>query len=373
PFGMREPVLPLLLLAVLLKYPETMNLYREGSFVPVLNIETFEILMRRPEKFSIKFFKLDGLKETFFTELEKAFFTGNLSPTYREASQNMGRSGLMKVIRPLVKNVAHLPRYTRKTKSISVEAQNLLKTILAAREPDALLFRDLPIALGLPLVSLKQTDSEKARILSRKTLETLKELEDAYPRLLRQIRTMLCEAFQEKQEAELKSRLNVLGSTLVDRVIEPELKRFVRAAAESHLDETAWLESVAMVIADKPTHAWQDTDLAVFEARLGEISRRILNLEVILAEARRRSDGAFDARLLTLTSTDGSELRGALLVPEDAQLKKRAETLLADHPDLLSDEKLRAVVLLLLTEKALGKGESTPRDHAKNHVITRDA
>ena len=55
---------------------------------------------------------------------------------------------LLAVVKPLVRFVAKLPRYTMLTQELSHEAIELRKTIANAREPDTLLFVQLPQVLG---------------------------------------------------------------------------------------------------------------------------------------------------------------------------------------------------------------------------------
>ena len=139
PIGLRRGPLPILLCAVLLHYESEIALYEDGSFVTDISIPVFERLIKSPEKFQIKRFRMSGIRSEVFSE-----FLGLLS----QPSPMMGQSNLLAVVKPLVRFVAKLPRYTMLTQELSHEAIELRKTIANTREPDTLLFVQLPQALG---------------------------------------------------------------------------------------------------------------------------------------------------------------------------------------------------------------------------------
>ena len=60
PFGLRSGPMPILLCAVLLHYEAEIALYEEGSFVADISMPVFERLIRSPEKFEIKRFRMEG-------------------------------------------------------------------------------------------------------------------------------------------------------------------------------------------------------------------------------------------------------------------------------------------------------------------------
>ena len=140
PFGLRRGPMPILLCAVMLHYEAEVALYEDGSFVADISMPVFERLIRSPEKFEIKRFRMEGIRAEVFEQ-----FTGMIS----KPVSTMGKpSNLLVIVRPIMRFVDKLPRYTMLTQELSDAAITLRRTISDAREPDALLFEQLPQALG---------------------------------------------------------------------------------------------------------------------------------------------------------------------------------------------------------------------------------
>lgn len=147
PYGIRAGVIPLLLVQYLLENEESVSLYQDGSFIPEISAEILDILVRRPERFSIKKFIVTGLEAEYFRSLVETY-----------ASPGPKSNSVLAVIKPLIKIARFLPRYTQNTREISLKAQRLRSALMNAREPDALIFKEIPEALGLALDG-KETDT----------------------------------------------------------------------------------------------------------------------------------------------------------------------------------------------------------------------
>ncbi len=139
PFGLKDGVLPVLLAAVLVHGHSQVALYEEGSFVPRPNAAVFERIFRSPGKFALQRFRIAGPRAEVFQQ-----YAAMLTRT------GSGEPDLLSIVRPLVRVVKELPDYVSKTKQISETAQRILRAVKEARQPDRLLFTDLPAACGYP-------------------------------------------------------------------------------------------------------------------------------------------------------------------------------------------------------------------------------
>src|SRR5207237_833613 len=89
-----------------------------------------------------------------------------------------------------------LPDYVGKTRKISDAAQRVLRTVKEARQPDQLLFTDLPVASGFPPFEASgkvDTEQVEAYFLALRT--AFSELQRAYPHLLAELEQMVLKAF----------------------------------------------------------------------------------------------------------------------------------------------------------------------------------
>ena len=311
PFGLRSGPLPILLCAVLLHYEAELALYEEGSFVADISMAVFERLIKSPEKFELKRFRIDGIRAEVFEQ-----FTGMLSQP-RGAT---GHPNLLGVVKPLIRFIAKLPRYTTLTQELSDAAISLRKAIADAREPDALLFEQLPQALGFPAFGpLTEADGTVVDEFFKTLRGALSELARAYDDLLDFIAQLLVSAFSLKGRGE-ENRVELLGraQSLFDITIETKLKGFFIRVCDEGLDFKGWLEAIGTYIVTKPPAAWNDLDKAHFETNLSELAKRFHRFEAVSFERQKRveqsTDGAGEVIRVGITTLKPPERERA---PED--------------------------------------------------------
>ncbi|MGQ9869565.1 hypothetical protein, partial [Leptodesmis sp.] len=191
PYGVKPGVIPVLLVSVLLHYIDEVSIYKDGTFIPVLGAEHFELLVKDPARFAVKHIAVIGLRSQVFRELEAIL---------RISSQKNTRNfTILSVVKPLVQFVRKLPTYTLKTKRISTSAQAVIQTILQTQEPDNLLFLALPQSCGLePIQSTSDTDSADAataRFFREQLVQILQEIHYAYDVLLQDCEALLYNVF----------------------------------------------------------------------------------------------------------------------------------------------------------------------------------
>lgn len=331
PYGIRAGVIPLLLVQYLLENEESVSLYQEGSFIPEITPEILDILVRRPERFSLKKFVVSWLEAKYFEELVKAYgvsghaSTGSARPilpgksSRRTEPVEVRRSNsLLSVIKPLIRFSRDLPRYTQHTRHVSEKAQRLRFALLNAKEPDALIFKEIPQALGVTLDG-KKTETDKVRSITKALSHALNELQNAYLKLLEECRAGFISALRIPEKTPPRQYLSAMAGLLSGQVLDPVLKRFMNAVAEKDKSDDAWLEGLIMVVADKPAESWRDEDKHAFEANLATLAQKFLNLHQLAAKVQAAGNGTFDARLISITSPNGSEAREVVWVDAGEQ------------------------------------------------------
>jgi hypothetical protein len=65
-----------------------------------------------------------------------------------QSDRQVRNATMVNIVGPLVQFADRLPAYVKETRSISREARNLFQALLNSKDPIALLFRDLPKAVG---------------------------------------------------------------------------------------------------------------------------------------------------------------------------------------------------------------------------------
>lgn len=339
----------MLLAAVLLRHVDDVSIYKDGTFIPVLGAEHFELLVKDPSRFAVKYFEIAGLRAQVFKELEAI-----LRPNAQMFS-GVRNVTLLAVVKPLFQFVKKLPPYTIKTKRLSCEAQAVLQTLRDSQEPDELLFTYLPQACGLsPIVADETDDGATAGIFRKKLIQALHEIQTAYDCLLSECQTLLSNAFAVRSSDKLREDLQIRASYLVEQCLEPSLRRFTLAATDDTAAEQEWLEALVMIVADKPAESWKDEDVTGFEFKLNDIARRFRNLEALQKEVAAATGEGFEVRRITVTRPDGQEVHETIWFDHERQAQM--ECLLDEIVGILNlqdNPQLQKAVVAKLAEKVL--------------------
>ena len=355
PFGLRRGPMPILLCAVLLYYASEIALYEAGSFVADISMPVFERLIRSPEKFEIKRFRMEGIRAEVFEQ-----FTGMLS----KPVPTMGKPpNLLVIVRPIISFIHKLPRYTMLTQELSDAAIALRKAINDAREPDALLFEQLPQALGFDAFGpLTETDSKTVDAFFNTLRGTLSELNRAYDDLLSFIEGMLVSAFSLQSNGNPPhTELIRRAQPLLDLTIETKLKVFLIRVCDEGLDFKGWLEAIGTYIANKPPASWNDSDKAHFEMNLSELARKFHRFEVLSFERQQQSekpaDSAGEVIRVGITTLSSTEQEQVVTMPPTAEAQidniERGIEQVFKRFGVDGDANLRLAILARLSQRLM--------------------
>jgi len=372
PYGVKRGILPVLLISVLLYHNEYLSIYYDGSYVPVLGVEHFDLLTKRPDKFAVKYFEISGLKAQLFRELEK-IVTASIP-----SKKTLRNTTVLSIVNPLVRFIRGLPQYTQRTQNLSKVAQAVRKALLEAKEPDVLLFSDLPQACGFSFIDLNSsTDTKHIKDFRKKLILSLQELQTTYENVLNRCKNLIGQAFSIASEIkELRSYLRAIATRVNSntKVLELNLKRFISAGINIELDDKSWLEALLMVIADKPVISWTDNDELVFEVKLGEVTRRFKNIEAII-ELKGEENEGFEARKITVTFPDGKEINEVIwLDRKDQEEVNNIVNKIIGSEIFNNNDKIKRALLTTIIERVFGqkeKEETMSKDEGKKKKYGR--
>lgn len=346
PYGIKQGPIPVLIAAIILYHIDDIGIYQDGTFIPMLGAEHFELLVKDPSRFAVKYFEVVGLRSEVFKELESILRNPNL-----KKAKKLRNATLLTVVTPLYQFVKKLPNYTKQTKRLSQEALKVLKALQETVEPDELIFTQLPLACNLSPIGTEEVDeSAIAKNLRNKLVQALREIHTAYEKLLSDCQSLLYEAFGiRSSETQLREDLRLRAKLLVGQCVERNLRSFVQAAIDEDKSDSEWLEALVMVIGDKPPTSWTDEEVTAFEIKLSDIARRFKNLEALQKDVAAKDDRRFEARRITVTRPDGQETHQMLWLDnsKDIEIDKRVQEILDIMP---KDEPSRQAILAKLTE-----------------------
>ena len=274
PYGVREGLIPVFLVAFVQSRADEIAFYESGSFVRELTFETMERLLKSQEKrqdtFEVQWVEVGGARADVLSALNPLL---GLSSEVRKP---------LPVAIRILRRVHELPPYVRRTAALSEAALSVRGALERAKDPTRLVFEDLPEACGAgSFLADASPDEERVRHYAEGLQEALRELGGAYDALLTSIQDRMARAFRlrtanaDGRRRELAERARALLPVTVDL----RLKAFLIRASDEILDTRAWTESVAALIAKQPPAQWSDEDRAHFRVGLQDIARSFDNLE----------------------------------------------------------------------------------------------
>ena len=363
PIGMKAGVIPVFLTAALLAYRDEIAIYEHGTFKPVLSADLSERMVRNPGHFEIKHFaNTTGARGEVVAALAKRLSVGGAARRYRVAN-------VVAAVGHLVSVVRRLDRFALKTRHLSDASLAARDVLVAAVEPDELLFKALPAALGFPPIRAGARRYRDANAYARSVAKVLAELQDRADGLLAELLDLLLETSAET------TRLAVSGqaAALEGQVLDPEVRKFVLVLANDAAEtDHDWIRAIATVVAQKAPSEWIDEDVVSFRRELEPRVKAFQRLVALHAENRADGGGGFDALRVTLTRSDGSEHVRLVGVDENERPEAdRALNVALKHLSQITGSPHRAhkVLLALLGERLLPeraeRDDETPRIHRR--------
>ena len=369
PYGIKNGVLPVVLVASLLHFDSEVAIYENGSFVPALSMPIYERLTRSPETFELQRCRIAGVRTTVFERFSEVL-------ELRQRSGATKEFGLIEIVQGLTRFASSLPQYTRNTQTLSPTAIAIRRSLFEAREPSTLLFEQLPDACGFRAFPADFSLAPNLVDDFFKVLrEGLGELQRRYDELLRHIETLLVAAFGTKGLGDSARReIENRAARLIEITVEPALKSFVLRLSNSDLDFPQWIESIATFLVNRPPELWNDSDTASFEIKLSSLRRSFLNIESLAFELEKYELQPTDREVLRLGVTSLKDIeRHRVLTITDAELdivERATDAVDRAFNDvaLNGSMELRLAVLAKLSQKIL---ESLEREETKG--LTKNA
>ena len=347
PIGMKSGAIPVFLTGALLVHRDEIAIYEHGTFKPVLSADLSERMVRNPGHFEIKHFaNTGGARGEVVAALAKRLGVGGESRRYRVAN-------VVAVVGRLVSMAREMDRFTLRTRELGETALAARNVLVDAVEPDQLLFRALPVALGFPPVRVTARHYADADAYAREVAAAFEELRDRSDRLLSELLQLLLETSTEP------SRLAVAGqaASLGGEILDPEVRTFVlNLASDAAETDYDWIRSIATVVAKKAPSEWDDEDVVRFRRELPRRVAAFRRLVALHAEHRAEGGGAFDALRVTITRADGNEHIRLVGIDEGQrpEAERALDAALAELSQIAgSGHRAHEVLLALLGERLL--------------------
>lgn len=238
PYGLRAGVMPVLAMAVFLANRSALALYVDGTFTSELSEAIIDEWLLDPKSVELAYVSASS-DQSAYVEAVAASLPVNAATRGTEP---------LEVARALVGMVVSLPNWTRRTTTLSADAQAIRAMLLKASDPHKVLFSDLPTLLG----------AREAKDVLEKLRGVMAELVGAYPLVLSEVKATVLRALDQMdgdpKQLQLRARVvkGIAG--------EFRLEAFV-ARLETFDGSPESIEGLISLATSKPPAQWVDRDV----------------------------------------------------------------------------------------------------------------
>jgi hypothetical protein len=318
-YGVRDGLIPILLLAVFIVHETEIAIYEDNVFQPEIEEFLMMRLARRPETFDFQLCRITGVRKALISELAAVVDADRVESSH-----------LLSIVRPLYLFVAGLPDYARQTDQLTPETLALRKVIEAAREPADLVFHDIPMALGFDPKSKAKLDPSA---LAQKLGHSITELRRCFPELQGRMAAAILESFRHDGPLDAW-RQSIAGSaeTVVVGLGDPEFRAFCLKLTDAENPEPDWLEALGSLLTRCPPSRWKDRDEVVFRERIEAFARQF---ERVLATCFLR-DGTLPETAIRVAVTPRNGVEKDLVLSLTPEQVRATDKLLEQLRPILS-------------------------------------
>ena len=251
PFGIKEGLLPVLGAAFILSNRQDLAIYREGIFQARVTDLDLEFLARDPKDVQVRWMDLPDASRQLLSDLT-AFV--------REVDHDFCLTDLqpIDVARGLVAVYDRLPAWTGRTRHLSANARLVRQVLKHAKDPNRLLFDDLPQALSNPGEPGHDMD---LKLVAERVQEGLLELRDAYPAMLQRLKeTLLAELQVPNASSRSLEELRARAENVRELGADHRHEAFTIRIAQFFGSDSD-IEGLVSLALNKPPGAWTDHDV----------------------------------------------------------------------------------------------------------------
>ncbi|MBC6403745.1 MAG: ATP-binding protein [Hyphomonadaceae bacterium] len=268
PFGVREGVMPLLIMALIVTEKNSLAVYRQNIFRARFDDVDVDYLAKDPSVVQLRWVDI--------SEASRDLLSGMAEIVRRHGDNELSDLEPIDVARGLIAIYDNLPKWTKRTMRLSANATQIRDTLKRAHDPNALLFDDLPGAFG----SGGKTELiENLNDYLESFHDGMNELVKAYPAMLAELRDLTLAELQVPNLLKQSiSELHERAASAVQLAGDFKIDAFVgRLSLFDGSEET--FEQIASLVVSKPPRDWVDLDLDRAAIELADMSQKFMRAE----------------------------------------------------------------------------------------------
>jgi len=347
PFKLKQGLIDFWVVTYLFIKRDDFSLFYKGAYVPSLNEQILEIIIKEPDEFELKAFDIGGVKLDLFNSYRLML--------QQSAKENFSNKDFVETIKPFLTFYKSLPDYSKNTRRLSREALLIREAIVKSRDPEQTFFEDFPAALGYNVQTL-QNSHEGLQSYIGHLQGAIKELRTSYSELVNRIENYIqTEIVGELKEfPEYKLALQNRYAKIKKHLLLQQQQKMVQRINSELNDKVAWLNSVIQMVSGVTLEKFTDDDeLAIYD----KLSFAIMELDSLTNISKENfSEDREDIIKLEISSfKDGLKSKTIRLPKQKAKQVQDAEDDI--RQSLTSDRTVNIAALTKLLNEILNNNE----------------
>ena len=279
PFGIKDGLLPVLMVAFILSMSGKLAFYREGIFQSHMTDLDADYITRDPTDIQIRWMVLSYASRRLLSEMADIVRSSDEGQALVELEP-------IEVAKGLIGIYDRLPSWVGRTQHLSANAKRLRQLFKQANDPNRLIFDEIPEAMSDGRDNGAEPDLD---VVAERVRDSLTELRKAYASMLRRLREALLSELQipntsTSMLAELRARAENVRRLSGDHRLEAFIIRLVRFQGSN-----GDMESLTSLATNKPARQWVDADVERAAVELAILAQRFNRLEAF-AHVKGRPD-----------------------------------------------------------------------------------
>lgn len=354
PFGIKDGLMPVLLVAFVLAGHSDLAFYRQGIFQASMSDLDMDYLANDPNDIQVRWMNLPAASRRMLSDV---------ADVVRELDEGNRLADLepIDVAKGLVAIYDRLAPWVGHTQRLTANAKRLRQLLKQANDPNKLIFDDIPHVLG---DGSNVSEAVLERVAGHMR-DGLAELQQAYPSMLNRLReTLLTELEVPNASAPMLTELRERATNVRQLSGDHRLEAFVvRLTQFRGSDED--MESLAGMAANKPVRNWVDADADKAALELAALAQQFIRVENF-AHVRGRSDKRHAMAVVVGMRGRPESFHDQFEIMETE--RQEVEALIADIDKTLhqQDEHRRHIILTALAELSARYLRGTTRDKLAN-------
>lgn len=350
PFKLKEGFLEYWLPIYLFIRKDEYALYRDGIYIPYLNFEILDILMRGIHKYEIKTFHIQGIRLELFNKYRELIRQPEL--------EDVKESNFINTVKPFLTFYnREINDYARKTNRISDDAQAFRKSVKGARELEKVFFEDLLTNFGVSLNDLASSEDTLNEYVKR-VKTAMRELTAVYANLIERIEENVLEelGLEGKTYSQYLKAIKKRYTPLKSYLLTDKQKIFKARLFSAFDTPDKYFSSIAAALIGKSLDKINDDEEFVLHNKIKQSLRELDNLlEIANLDFEETQDEAFQ---IEITSFNKKPLKHkVILSKEQSKVANNLEKKLKKDFKGSDSKIIQKVLIKLLEEQINGQSK----------------